>query len=71
VNFTEGKMIEYERMMREIPGFDHKPIKALKDQCCRQSHYPEGHMHSPNLSTGMIHDEATNATSNPYNGKTL
>lgn len=43
MNFTEGKLLEYERMMREKPGFDHKPIKTMKERDCKHCLYYDKH----------------------------
>lgn len=37
--FTKGKLIEYERMMRETPGFDPGLIKTMKEWDCKQCLY--------------------------------
>jgi len=33
--FTKGKLIEYERMMKETPGFNHRPVKTMKERDCK------------------------------------
>lgn len=32
--FTEGKLIEYERMMKETPGFNQKSVKTMEEKDC-------------------------------------
>ncbi len=32
--FTEGKLTEYERMMKEKPGFDRRHVKTKKEKDC-------------------------------------
>ena len=32
MNFTGGRLLEFERMMKENPGFKHEPIEAMEDQ---------------------------------------
>ncbi|MPN13821.1 hypothetical protein SDC9_161147 [bioreactor metagenome] len=32
--FTKGELQEYERMMREKPGFDRRPDEARKERDC-------------------------------------
>lgn len=32
--FTEGKSQEYERMMQQMPGFDRRPVKTMKERDC-------------------------------------
>ena len=32
--FTEGKSREYERMMQQQPGFDHRSVKTMKERDC-------------------------------------
>ncbi len=40
--FTEGELIEYERMMKETPGFDRRHIEAMKERDCRHClHFDE------------------------------
>lgn len=37
--FTEGKRREYERIMQEKPGFDHRPVKTMKERDCKHCLY--------------------------------
>lgn len=40
--FTKGRLIEYERMMKETPGFDHRPVKTMKERDCENClHFDE------------------------------
>ena len=43
--FTEGKLIEYERIMQENPGFDHRLIKTMKESDCKHCLYFDEHLH--------------------------
>lgn len=43
MNFTEGKLLEYERMMREKPGFDHKPDRTMNERDCKHCLYYDKH----------------------------
>lgn len=45
VYFTEGKLIEYERIMQENPGFDHRLIKTMKERDCKHCLYFDEHLH--------------------------
>jgi hypothetical protein len=37
--FTEGKDLEYEKMMREIPGFNRGKIKPKEERQCADCFY--------------------------------
>jgi hypothetical protein len=39
VLFTEGKLRWFERMMRETPGFDSRPILTMKERDCKHCLY--------------------------------
>lgn len=42
--FTGGHLLEYERMMKESPGFRHEPItEAVKDQGLANGAYSRGY----------------------------
>ena len=44
--FAEGKLIMYERMMREIPNHDRKPVKTMKERDCKHCLYFNTHRHT-------------------------
>jgi hypothetical protein len=40
--FTEGQLLEYERMMQEKPGYNRRVIKTMKERDCRNcKHFDE------------------------------
>lgn len=39
MRFTEGQLRKYEHMMQEKPGYDHKPIKTMKERDCKHCLY--------------------------------
>lgn len=32
--FADGKLQEYERVMQQKPGFDHRSVKTMKERDC-------------------------------------
>lgn len=43
MHFTEGPLRQYERMMQEKPGHDHKPIKPVKKRDCMHCLHSDKH----------------------------
>ncbi len=41
--FTEGRLRECERIMREQPGYDRKPVKAAERRDCQHCPHFDGH----------------------------
>ena len=42
MDFTEGKLNKFERMMQVKPGFDHRPIKTSEERDCNHSSVSTG-----------------------------
>jgi hypothetical protein len=43
MDFTEGRLRKYERMMRKKPGFDRRPAKTKKGRDCPYCLYYDEH----------------------------
>jgi len=43
--FTEGQLLEYERIMQEKPVHDRRPIKSVKEQDRRNCQSFDKHCH--------------------------
>jgi len=42
MHFTEGPLLEYERMMQEKPGYNRRLIKSMKERDCKHClHFDE------------------------------
>ena len=42
MHFTEGELRQYERLMQEKPGFNHRSIKTMRERECKKClHFDE------------------------------
>lgn len=57
MNFTEGKLLEYERMMREKPGFDRRPVKTMKERDCKHCLYYDDHRQKCGMKKCAVFDD--------------
>lgn len=55
--FTLGKDREYELMMREKPGFDHRPVKTMKERDCKHCLYYDESSRKCSLEKCLIFDD--------------
>lgn len=57
MRFTEGQMLEYERMMQEKPLYDRRPIKTMKERDCEHCLYFDESCHKCNKEKCTIFDD--------------
>jgi hypothetical protein len=55
--FTAGKDREYERMMKENPGFDHRPIRTMKERDCKHCLYYDETLHKCSLEKCAVFED--------------
>lgn len=55
--FTKGKLIEYERMMTEKPGFDRRHVKTAKERDCRHCQHFDESLGKCGLEKCVIFDD--------------
>ena len=57
MTFTEGKLLEYEYMMRKAPGFDRRRIKTMEKRDCKHCLYYDEHLRRCSLKKCLIFDD--------------
>lgn len=57
MTFTEGKLLEYEHMMRKAPGFDRRRIRTMKERDCKHCLYYDEHLRRCSLEKCIIFDD--------------
>lgn len=55
-NFTEGRLRECERIMREKAGYDRKPVKAEEKRDCKHCPYFDEHQGKCDKTKYIIFD---------------
>ena len=55
--FTKGKLIEYERMMKEKPGFDHRPAKTMEERDCKNCLHFDGQLGKCSLEKCAVFED--------------
>jgi len=57
MRFTEGQLREYERMMQEKPGHDHRPIKTTKKRDCKHCQHFDQHYRKCSKEKCVLFDD--------------
>jgi hypothetical protein len=57
VYLTEEQLREYERMMREKPGHDRRPVKTMDERDCKHCLYFDEHCHKCSKEKCTLFDD--------------
>ncbi len=55
--FMVGKDREYERLMKQIPGFDRSPIRTMKERDCKHCLYYDEQLRKCSLEKCAVFED--------------